>query len=68
MKAKRLTMEDGVSFVGKVEVSPAGVPGGRPQSPDAAVHEKTDAAAENVEGSGDKAGEKGKNISFLGRR
>lgn len=68
LKAKRLTMEDGVSFVGKVEVSPAGVPGGRPQSPDAAVHEKTDAAAENVEGSGDKAGEKGKNISFLGRR
>lgn len=64
LKAKRLTMEDGVSFVGKVEVSPSGVPGGRVQPQEQAAHEKTDVSADSAES----AGEKGKGISFLGRR
>lgn len=68
LKAKRLTMEDGVSFVGKVEVNPSGVTGGRQQAQDSSAHEKTDAAAENAEGSGDRGGEKAKGISFLGRK
>lgn len=68
LKAKRLTMEDGVSFVGKVEVSPSGAAGSRPQAQDAAVHEKTEVAAENSEAAADKSGDKGKGISFLGRR
>ena len=68
LKAKRLTMEDGVSFVGKVEVSPSGVPGSRPLAQEALAHDKTDAAAENSDGSGEKSADKGKGISFLGRR
>ena len=68
LKAKRLTMEDGVSFVGKVEVNPSGTAGTRPQVPDASVHERADAAVENTDASGDRAGEKGKGISFLGRK
>lgn len=38
IKARRLTVEDGVTFIGKSEVSPSGAAGARPaQQPDAAV-------------------------------
>jgi len=68
LKAKRLTMEDGVSFVGKVEVNPSGAASNRPQVSESPAHEKADAAVENTDGSGDRAAEKGKGISFLGRK
>jgi cytoskeletal protein CcmA (bactofilin family) len=35
IKAKRLTVEDGVTFIGKSEVNPSGAAGGRPASSDA---------------------------------
>lgn len=68
LKAKRLTMEDGVSFVGKVEVNPSGAVGNRPQVPESSAHEKADTSVDNADGTGDRAGEKGKGISFLGRK
>jgi cytoskeletal protein CcmA (bactofilin family) len=67
VKAKRLSVEDGVSFVGKVEVNPSGVAAGnRPQVADSSSHEKSEnASADNVEGSGEKS--RGL-ASFIGRK
>lgn len=59
VKAKRLTVEDGVSFVGKVEVNPAGLsqtaiaPEPLPADHSAAESEKSD---------------RGKGLPFLGRK
>ena len=49
IKGKRLTVEDGVSFVGKAEVNPSGMSGGRPatEAPASATEE---AAEEDGEG------------------
>jgi len=67
VKAKRLSVEDGVSFVGKVEVNPSGVAAGnRPLVSESAAHDKSDAvSSDNAESS---PTDKGRGVSFLGRK
>ena len=61
VKAKRMVVEDGVSFVGKVEVNPAGV-GGKTEP---AGHQES--APEPAES--ERPGERGRGgVSFLGRK
>ena len=47
IKAKRLTVEDGVSFVGKSEVNPSGASAGKPASPE--PRPAADASAETAD-------------------
>jgi cytoskeletal protein CcmA (bactofilin family) len=55
IRAKRLTVEDGVTFVGKVEVNPTGTSAGNPPQPKAAdekVAPTDDAEASESQGKG----------------
>jgi len=61
VKAKRLAVEDGVSFVGKAEVNPSGVSGAR-ATPEPAVEHSAEAESDS-----DKGSEKGRS-GLLGRR
>lgn len=45
IRGKRLTVEDGVTFVGRVEVNPSGAPVQRPTQPGEAGHVAEDAAS-----------------------
>lgn len=61
VKAKRLAVEDGVSFVGKAEVNPSGVSGVRATAEPAVEH------SAELESDTDKGSEKGRS-GLLGRR
>ena len=58
IKAKRLTVEDGVSFVGKAEVNPSGVPLTTGAAPEA--------GSQDMSGDADGKGKAG--ASFFGRK
>ena len=68
IKAKRLTVEDGVSFVGKVEVNPSGAVGGK-STPDvsSAVQNRDDLLNE-MDNMGERGDDKKKGSSLLGRK
>ena len=52
IRAKRLTVEDGVTFVGKVEVNPAGPAGAQQTKPSEEKPAAKDADEDSTEGSG----------------
>ncbi len=52
IRAKRLTVEDGVTFVGKVEVNPAGPAGAQQTKPAEEKPAANDADEDSTEGSG----------------
>jgi cytoskeletal protein CcmA (bactofilin family) len=64
IKAKRLTVEDGVSFVGKAEVNPSGVSAGRGAQSDSSSQEKADGASDSA-GQGS---DKGKGGTLFGKK
>lgn len=59
IRAKRLRVEDGVTFVGKSEVNPSGAPAGRPQ-PQPQPEPKGDGSDEKSESDKGKSGVFGK--------
>jgi cytoskeletal protein CcmA (bactofilin family) len=65
IKAKRLTVEDGVSFVGKAEVNPSGVSVARSTPSDSSSGDKADSATDT---SNQSSGEKGKGGALFGKK
>ena len=66
VKAKRLTVEDGVSFVGKAEVNPSGVAGNRAGSSDAQPRDKAEEEGVVEESEEPSDDGKGRGKGFLG--
>jgi len=65
VRAKRMTVEDGVSFVGKVEVNPAGISAQPRADESASAQEQTE--GDQSAGNSDRA-ERSKGLPFLGRK